>query len=368
MLTTKKATVISVTHKPDTLLYKTLKSCMVTTWQKDQKCFSIPEGGQHILKLAGDLQGRAWLWLSQELHLRDVTLMRQLWEQTYDKGPDYISCPMAYLEKLYMLNYSINTIRTYHSLLLRFLNSHKTSSLAEINNFTETDINAYHRVMVQAGSYSSSLINQSINAVKFYFQRILNRHEVQLNNVERPEKPEKLPLVLSKQEVSKILDATDNLKHRCMLQLLYAGGLRISEVINLKISDIQSERNVLYIRGGKGKKDRTTVLSQKLLHNMRAYYKAYRPKVWLFEGQYGGQYTADSLRNVFQGCRKRAGIQVKATPHTLRHSFATHLLEQGTDLRYILTLLGHRSSKTTEIYAHVTSYALDKIVSPLDNL
>ncbi len=368
MLTTKNTTVIGITFNPDTILYQTLNSSIGTTWQKDQKCFSIPEGGQHILKVASDLQGKAWLWLSQELQLRDVTLMRQLWEQTYAKCPNYISCPIAYLEKLYILNYSINTIRTYHNLLLRFLNSHKGNPLTDINNFTETDINAYHRAMVQAGSYSSSLINQSINAVKFYYQRILNRHEVQLNNLERPEKPEKLPLVLSKQEVSRILEATDNLKHRCMLQLLYAGGLRIGEVINLQITDIQSERNVLYIRGGKGKKDRTTVLSLKLLQNLRAYYKEYRPKVWLFEGQFGGQYTADSLRNVFQGCRKRAGILVKATPHTLRHSFATHLLEQGTDLRYIQTLLGHRSSKTTEIYTHVTSYALDKIVSPLDNL
>jgi site-specific recombinase XerD len=315
-----------------------------------------------------EVQGAAQVWLCNTLKIDYKTLMRRLWEQTYVKGASYITCPIDYLEKLFLLNYSMNTIRTYHSLLLRFLNSHKDRGLEQVNAFTEEDINQYHRQMVQVGAYSCSFINQSINAVKFYYQRVLGRHEVQLNNVERPEKPDRLPTVLSKEEVKKILSATDNLKHRCLLQLLYAGGLRIGEVINLRLTDVKSDRNLLLIRGGKGKKDRTTVLSQKLLENLRSYYKEYRPKVWLFEGQFGGQYTADSLRNVFQACRKKAGVKTNATPHTLRHSFATHLLEQGTDLRYIQTLLGHRSSKTTKVYTHVTSYALDKIVSPLDSL
>ncbi|WP_394801837.1 tyrosine-type recombinase/integrase [Pontibacter silvestris] len=252
--------------------------------------------------------------------------------------------------------------------MLRFLNAHRDKGLDVINAFSEEQINHYHRSMVQAGTYSVSFINQSINAVKFYFQRVLLRHEVQLNQVERPEKPERLPQVLSKQDVLRILSVTENLKHRCMLQLLYAGGLRIGEVINLKLTDVQSERNLLLIRGGKGKKDRTTLLSQKLLGSLRAYYKVYKPKVWLFEGQTGGQYTVESIRSVFRASKEKAGVKAPATPHTLRHSFATHLLEQGTDLRYIQVLLGHRSSKTTEVYTHITTHALDKIVSPLDNL
>ena len=194
------------------------------------------------------------------------------------------------------------------------------------------------------------------------------RTEVKLEKVERPEKPHQLPGVLSKEEVKRKLAATDNLKHRCLLQLLYAGGLRISEVINLKLTNVQSGRNLLLIRGGKGKKDRTTLLSQKLLESLRAYYKEYRPKAWLFEGQFGGQYTTDSIRHVFNACVEKAGVKTRATPHTLRHNFATHLLEKGTDLRYIQTLLGHRSSKTTEIYTHITTHALEKITSPLDNL
>ncbi len=363
-----QTTVISVTFRYSQQVYETLRYSSLATWQREQKCFTIPEGGQHLQQLAQDLEGVGWLWLSQELVVRDVVLLRQLWEQTYHKKEDYIPCPIDYLEKLFLLNYSMNTIRTYHSLLLRFLNSHKEKGLEQVNTFTEEAINQYHRQMVQTANYSCSFINQSINAIKFYYQRVLGRHEVQLRNVERPEKPDRLPTVLSKQEVLKILSATDNLKHKCLLQLLYSGGLRIGEVINLKLTDIKSERNMLFIRGGKGKKDRTTVLSQRLLENLRNYYKGYKPKEWLFEGQYGGQYTADSIRNVFRACMAKAEIKTKATPHTLRHSFATHLLEQGTDLRYIQTLLGHRSSKTTEIYTHVTTYALDKIVSPLDNL
>ena len=230
------------------------------------------------------------------------------------------------------------------------------------------EINQYHRQMVQCGTYSYSFVNQSINAVKFYFQRVLGRHTMDLSQVERPEKADRLPMVLSKQEVQKILASTDNLKHRCLLQLLYAGGLRIGEVINLKLTDVQSDRNLLLIRGGKGKKDRTTLLSRKLLESLRSYYKVYRPKVWLFEGQQGGQYSVESTRNVFRAALKKSGVQVKATPHTLRHSFATHLLEQGTNLRYIQSLLGHRNSKTTEIYTHITSHGMESIVSPLDNL
>ncbi|GAB3196006.1 site-specific recombinase XerD [Pontibacter aydingkolensis] len=221
-----------------------------------------------------------------------------------------------------MLNYSLNTIRTYHSLLLRFFNGQREQGMEMINGFGTQEINEYHRQMVHSQKYSFSLINQSINAVKFYFHRVLGRHTLDLSQIERPEKPSRLPVVLSKEEVKRILQATDNLKHRCMLQLLYAGGLRISEVINLRLTDVQSGRNILLIRGGKGKKDCTTLLSQKLLESLREYYKAYRPKVWLFEGQYGGQYTVESLRNVFRGAREKASVRTKATPHTLRHSFA----------------------------------------------
>ncbi|WP_299756939.1 tyrosine-type recombinase/integrase [uncultured Pontibacter sp.] len=361
-------TLIQISFPYNELIYKTLRCSSCCRWLQEPRCFAVGTDATSLHQLLDDVQGTAQVWLAGTMKVNDMTVMRRLWEQTYSKAAGYVTCPLPYLEKLYLLNYSVNTIRTYHSLLLRFLNGHSVQGLETINTFSVNEINAYHRQMVQSRQYSYSFVNQSINAVKFYFHRVLGRHTMDLSQVERPEKADRLPTVLSKQEVQRILSATANLKHRCLLQLLYAGGLRIGEVINLKISDVQSDRNLLLIRGGKGKKDRTTLLSQKLLESLRAYYREYRPKVWLFEGQYGGQYTTDSIRNVFRACMEKAGLQKKVTPHSLRHSFATHLLEQGTNLRYIQSLLGHKSSKTTEIYTHITSHGLESIVSPLDNL
>lgn len=359
---------IQVSFPYSETLYRLFRASSCCRWLQGPRCFALPAVSADLHQLLDLVQGVGQVWLAATLKINDMAVMRRLWEQTYQKDSGYITCPIPYLEKLFLLNYSLTTIRTYHSLLLRFLNGHKKDGLDKINAFSVDEINHYHRKMVQAGTYSYSFVNQSINAVKFYYHRILGRHTLDLSQVERPGKADRLPSVLSRQEVQKILAATQNVKHRCLLQLMYAGGLRIGEVINLKLSDVQSDRNLLLIRGGKGQKDRTTLLSQKLLESLRAYYKAYRPKVWLFEGQHGGQYTTDSIRNVFRDCVQKAGVQQKVTPHTLRHSFATHLLEQGTSLRYIQALLGHKSSKTTEIYTHITSHGLENIVSPLDNL
>ena len=160
----------------------------------------------------------------------------------------------------------------------------------------------------------------------------------------------------------------DNLKHKSILYLIYSAGLRISESVNMKIADIDSKRNLIHVKSAKGKKDRTTLLSQKLLVMLREYYIEYRPKEYLFEGESGRQYSVKSIQNVFNKALKRSGIRKKATVHSLRHSFATHLLERGADLRYIQELLGHSSSKTTEIYTHITKKGMSSISSPLDHL
>jgi integrase/recombinase XerD len=170
------------------------------------------------------------------------------------------------------------------------------------------------------------------------------------------------------EEIAKIMASCENLKHRTMLCLLYGAGLRAGEVISIKVNDIDSSRNLISIRKAKGFKDRTVMLSEKLLDLLRDYYKNYRPKVYLFEGQYGDQYSETSLRKVFKKACLKAGIKQRPTLHWLRHSFATHLLENGTDLRYIQQLLGHQSSQTTEIYTHVSNLHIGKIKSPLDNL
>ena len=176
-----------------------------------------------------------------------------------------------------------------------------------------------------------------------------------------------LPNVLSEQEVLQILTSTDNLKHKAILSLIYSAGLRRGELINMKINDIDSKRMYVIIRQGKGRKDRYSILSEKVLELLRRYVKQYKPVEWLFEGQFGGQYGASSVQHILRDAVSRSKIRKTVTVHTLRHSFATHLLEHGVDIRYIQELLGHQSLKTTEIYTHITQRGLGKIKSPLDN-
>jgi site-specific recombinase XerD len=186
--------------------------------------------------------------------------------------------------------------------------------------------------------------------------------------IQRPKKDKKLPNVLSEEQVALILKQIQNLKHKCIPYLIYSSGLRRSEVLNIKPTDIDGKRNCIIIRAAKGKKDRVTLPSQKALILLRDYYKRYRPKGWLFEGAGGGQYSTTSLRKIFQRALVKSDIKKDVTLHSLRHSFATHLLERGTDLRYIQALLGHRSSKTTEIYTHVTRKGFENLKSPLDEM
>ena len=184
----------------------------------------------------------------------------------------------------------------------------------------------------------------------------------------RPKKPKKLPQVLTEGEVISLLNAVTNLKHKCILLLIYSAGLRIGELTRLKLNDIQPQHNRIFVYGGKGKKDRYTILSKKAFEQLKVYFELYEPVEWVFEGQQGGPYSVRSIQQVFSRAKKQSGINSYATVHTLRHSFATHLLEKGVGLRYIQQLLGHESSKTTEIYTHITNKGMNNIISPLDNL
>jgi len=218
--------------------------------------------------------------------------------------------------------------------------------------------------LVQLGK-SDSYLNQAINSIKFYYEIVLNIPN-RFYSIDRPRKQEKLPEILAKETVLKMIDIAANLKHKCILSLLYSAGLRRSELINLKITDIDSTRMLIRVAQGKGKKDRFTLLSKNVLVDLRSYYKIYRPKTYLFEGADGGKYSGSSVLKIVKRAAKKAGIYKKVTPHMLRHSFATHLLEDGVDLRYIQTLLGDNSTRTTEIYTHVAVTNFKNIKSPLD--
>lgn len=282
--------------------------------------------------------------------------------------PELNTAQMAALEamqrKLEVARYSPRTIDTYLSATKKFFQHFATKQPNEIR---ADDIEQYQHHLASTRKVSNSYLNQVVNAVRYYYKDVLGDHH-RVKFIERPRREKKLPNILSEAEVTAILKSVDNLKHQCILMVIYSAGLRLGELINLKRTDIIPERQQIVVRGAKGKKDRITVLSTKVLKKLDRYLEDYRPQLFLFEGQNGGMYSATSVQVIFKRAKLKAGITAPASVHTLRHSFATHLLEKGTDLRYIQTLLGHSSSKTTEIYTHVSTKALGKIRSPLEDL
>lgn len=261
--------------------------------------------------------------------------------------------------------YSPNTIKTYTEALGVFFQFHSNKAAEQLEIADIIDFNTGY---ILRKNLSASYQNQVINAIKLFYRNRFNR-VMDLNNIQRPRREKRLPNVLSKQEIKAILEAPTNLKHRAMLSLIYACGLRRSELLNLSLSDVHSDRNLLFIRQSKGKKDRVVPISNKIIEMLREYYKAYKPKTWLFEGQIPNtKYSEMSLAKVLKQALKKAGNQKPVSLHWLRHSYATHLLESGTDLRYIQELLGHASSRTTEIYTHVSTKNLKQIRSPFDDL
>lgn len=259
--------------------------------------------------------------------------------------------------------YSYKTVKGYIYYNRDFLNFINKKP-SEIN---DSDIKDYLLYLVEEKQSATSTLNQAINALKFYYGTMLKRKF--LYEIKRPRKDKKLPIVLSKEEVAEILNSLDNLKHRAILMLVYSAGLRVGEVVKLKSEDIDSKRMLIHIKGSKGRKDRYTLLSETTLETLRQYWREYKPEKWLFEGARKDRYiTTRTVDKIMEHACTKAGINKDVSVHTLRHSFATHLLESGTDLRYIQELLGHAHSKTTEIYTHVSTKSLGKIKSPLDSL
>ncbi|MCU0420613.1 MAG: site-specific integrase [Cyclobacteriaceae bacterium] len=267
-------------------------------------------------------------------------------------------------EKLTIKGYAASTQKTYMEqlkLFFRFFQGRRPETV------DRAAIEQYQRHLVEKKKVSRSTQNQAVNAIKFFYEIILGGPR-EVYWPDRPLREFKLPSVLDESEVEAILRQVVNLKHRAILFTIYSAGLRVSEVCRLRVQDVDSKRKLLMIRASKGNADRMTLLSEKLLSVLRSYYRAYRPRSFLFEGAGGAAYSTRSIQKILKDAVRKAGVKKQVSVHTLRHSFATHLLERGTDLRYIQALLGHKSSKTTEIYAHVTKRGMEKITSPLDNL
>jgi integrase/recombinase XerD len=270
-----------------------------------------------------------------------------------------------YVETLQLKSYSPNTINTYRNEFAQLLYVMKDKNVDDLSALRLRD---YFLYCINELKLSENTLHSRINAVKFYFEQVLKREKF-FFDIPRPKKKVILPNVLAISQVEKLFSSLENLKHKTMLFLAYSAGLRVSEVVNLKIQDIHSERMVINIKGAKGKKDRTVVLSQGILELLLKYRNVYEPKDWLFEGQYKNEpYSTRSLQQIFHRAKNAAKIIQPVTFHSLRHSYATHLHERGTDIKLIQELLGHNDINTTLRYTHVSTFSLEKVVSPFDQL
>ncbi len=342
---------------------------------KDKKVIFI--AFEYDLKLKEALKARfssvKWSQSQKRWYLPDLPSVRQQLNMALSKGrPKALRCihPInqgaydAMQDQLQLKGYSPHTKRIYlaeFAHLLRLLNQHPVAELSPKR------LKDYFLYCVNEEKMGERKLNGNINAIKFYFEQVLHRERM-FFDIPRPKKAMLLPKMLSKQEVTKLFGQVSNPKHLLALKLAYGMGLRVSEVVRLKIEDIDSSRMMVRIVSAKGRKDRYVPLPTSLLPPLREYYRHYRPKEYLLEGQYGGAYSKASVQKVFRTAMKKARIRKKIGVHGLRHSYATHLLEAGADMRFIQELLGHDSIKTTQVYTKVSPGSLAKVVSPLDTL
>ena len=337
--------VIWVQFEKDIELIKYLRSATKARWSASNKKWYVTDSRLHrqLFNMPEKITGKAVL---NKIHLINL--------------PEY----KRFQENLLLKRYSQNTLRTYSIGFAQLLYVLKNNPVQDL---TPDRLRSYFLYCHEKLQLSENEIHSRINSVKFYFEQVLHRPKMFVD-IPRPKKKQVLPKMLNKAEVRKIIEVTQNPKHRLMLQVCYGMGLRVSEVVALKLTDIDSTEKLVRIDQGKGKKDRLTLLPESLLTDMRNYYLQYHPKTYLFEGEPGNAYAIRSAQAVFKRAMEKAGIKKKIGIHGLRHSFATHLLETGTDIRFIQELLGHSNIKTTQIYTHITDINKHNIKSPLDLL
>jgi len=340
--------VIFVHFQYNQLLQKELREKFpIAEWSASKRCWYLPDSNAIRNEIGIPPKTEPGKAVISQIHPVNLAALKRMHEQLLLKA------------------YSPNTIKTYCNEFSQLLYLLKDVS---VNTLTQERLRSYFLYCVTKLKLSENQIHSRINAIKFYFEQVLHREKLFFEEIPRPKKKSTLPKVISKNDIAKIFSQMDNPKHLLMLKLCYGMGLRVSEIVNLKITDIDSRRMLVYIESAKGKKDRYVPLPVSILDDLRNYYRTYRPKTYLFEGQYGGQYAIRSVQAVFKNAMQKAKINKSVGIHGLRHSYATHLLECGTDMVFIQKLLGHKDIKTTEIYAKVSNLQLSKIKSPLDDL
>jgi integrase/recombinase XerD len=336
-----------------------LKETTNARWSATQNCWHIDREEFKLNIFFENFRELAYLDYSA-LKANAGPTVNQTAKSVIEKGP----IPSGYLEKLEQMRYSKNSVKTYIQCIMQFSGYFHER---EIDKLTKDEINEYILYLIKTRNISPSYQNQMINAIKYYYEYVLGRKK-EYYFIDRPKRGYKLPEVLSKTEIERMIKATKNIKHKSLISVMYSCGLRRSEAINLKPADIESDRMLIKIRDGKGNKDRYVPLSAGVLKLLRKYYREVKPEIWLFPGENGKQYSETSVLKIVKAAARRAGIARRVYPHILRHSFATHHLEQGTDLRYIQIWMGHSSTKTTEIYTHVSQNDFNKFKNPIDDI
>lgn len=334
-----------------------IKAILGRRWHPEEKCWSVPHSEDMVERLVS-LFGEEQVEVDPSLRPFKTSPICQ------EEEPQVVQLLEAMDQELILRGYAAKTRKAYLGHVDRFARfcGKDPQGLSKIT------VRAYLLDLLEKQKSSHAYVNQCISAMKFLYEKVLKQPSPVVN-LPRPKRERKLPDILSRQEVLRLLETVENSKHRVIMLLTYSAGLRLGEVVRLRAEDIDSERRLIHIRQAKGRKDRYTVLSQVALEALRAYFKRYRPNKWVFPGAQPGRHLHErTVQKIFGQAREIAGIRKDVSVHTLRHSFATHLLESGTDLRYIQELLGHKSSKTTEIYTHVSERDIGRIQSPLDSL
>lgn len=326
-------------------------------WTQTHRCYYVPDLDASKRRLMRVLNRTDWVV--------DYSAMQKAKAERRMESilnSQHLAALQDYSEYLKGQRKSVSTVNTYSNFIELFLKFNNSKALTDLSN---RSVELFAEGVLAKRNYSISSHRQAMNALKHFF-RLNSYLNVEVEKISIPKKDRKLPDVLSTEEVISILQATRNLKHRAILGLIYSSGLRIGELLKLKLADVDLERQSVYVKSGKGRKDRHTTLGQSIQPLLLNYVRTYRPECFLFEGKKGMAYSASSVRAFLKKSCQLANIRKKVTPHTLRHSFATHLLENGVDIRYIQELLGHSRPETTMIYTHVTERSISAIQNPLD--
>jgi integrase/recombinase XerD len=374
--------IIGLYFKNDAALNLEVRKLPAVKWSQTNKCWYVPLSSQSYSYLCEQLKEKANLDTAavneyfekrksvlattaapSQKHISKTIVSSSAWILNKDN----LAALERFIEQLKLKAYSPSTIRTYRSEFLQLLQILKKKN---VNDLSPDDLRRYLVYAMEKEGIKENTAHSRLNALKFYFEKVLGREKF-FFEIPRPKKPVLLPKLLNEVEIARLFNALDNKKHKAILFTAYSAGLRVSEIANLKIADIDSKRMQIFVSRAKGKKDRYVNLSPLVLDILRNYIKNYKPtpKEYLFESeQTGSAYPARTLQQIFTNARQKAGIKKQVGIHSLRHSFATHLLEKGTDIKYIKELLGHFNIKTTERYLHVSKKMLVNVVSPFDDL